>query len=128
MVDAACGVDELDRNPNAIARATNAALQHVPHPELATDLANIDRLTFVLKGRVASDDKEPRKPRQLSDNVLGESVTEVVLLWVAAEIGEREHGEGRPVREGQNLDCCCSLSCLGGVNARCAAYRDRHVH
>src|SRR5262249_28771479 len=46
---------------------------------------------------MSRDDQELGEPRQLSDDVLGDAITEILLLRVAAEIGERQHRNGGPV-------------------------------
>src|SRR5262249_57339499 len=48
---------------------------------------------------MSRDDQELGEPRQLSDDVLGDAITEILLLRVAAEIGERQHRNGGPVTQ-----------------------------
>ena len=81
--------------------ATNAALQNVAHAKLAADLAHVDRLALVLEGGIAGDDEQLGEPRQLGKDILGNAVGEIVLALVAAEVVERQHGDRRPVGQGQ---------------------------
>src|SRR5215470_17025692 len=87
-VRAGRGIDELRRDADAVAAAPNAALQYISCAQLPPDLPDIDRLALVLEGRIARDNHELRKPRQLGRNVLGNTVAEIVLLRIAAEVSE----------------------------------------
>ncbi len=51
------------------------------------------------------------KARQLCNDVLGDAVREILLLWVAAHVLERQRGDGRFVGEGERR--CRRLSGLG---------------
>src|ERR1700716_3898230 len=93
------GIDELSRDAHPIGRFANAALQHVAHPKLAPDLLHIDGAPLVCEARVAGDDEQRLETGQCSDDVLHHPVGKIVLFWVAAHILEREHGDGRLVRE-----------------------------
>ena len=81
-------VDKLSADADTVARAANAALQHVAHPELAPDLPDVDGLALVLEARIAGDHKQLREPRQIGDDVFGDAVTEIVLARVTAHVGE----------------------------------------
>jgi hypothetical protein len=86
------------RDAEATAAPPNAALQDVARVKLPADLPDIDRLALVLEGRIARDDNELGEPRQLGCDVLGHAIAEIVLLRVAAEIGERQHRDGGPIK------------------------------
>ena len=81
--------------------AANAALQDVAHAEIASDLAHVGRLALVLEGGIAGDDEQLGEPRQLGDDIVGNAVAEIVLVLVAAQVVERQHGDRRPVGQGQ---------------------------
>ena len=87
------GVDELDGDPHAAAGKTDAAFEEIADAELIGDLAGIYRAVLVNEGRVAGDDGEGLEPAQRCDEVLDDAVGEIVLGRIAAEVGEREHGE-----------------------------------
>jgi len=89
-VGAIYSIEELCRNADAIAIAANTTLEHVADTQLVGHLANIGRLAFVPKGRVAGDDKQRGEPRQLGDDVFGDAITEVFLARIAAHVGERQ--------------------------------------
>ena len=75
-----------------------AALQHEAHAELAADLLHLHRLALVGERRVAGDHEQARDLRQVGDHVLGDAVAEILLLGIAAHIGERQHGDRGLVR------------------------------
>src|SRR5260370_39769868 len=96
-VGARHGIDELRGDADTVAAAPDAPLQQVASVKLQADLPEIDRLALVLEGRIAADDHELGESRQLGCNVLGDAVAEIVLLRVAAEIGEWEDRDGGPI-------------------------------
>ena len=54
-MQAGLGIDQLGIDPDSLARAADAALQHIAHAELAADLANIERLLPIGQRRDARD-------------------------------------------------------------------------
>ena len=90
---AGLGVDELAGDADPLAGRPDAALEHVAHAELARDLPHVDRLALVDEARVAGDDEEPAQARERRDDVLGDAVGEIVLLGVAAHVGEGQDGD-----------------------------------
>src|SRR5580700_6951194 len=91
-------VDQLATDADASASLAQAALQHVVQPELAGDLLRIDPLALVAEGRVAGDDREPPRPRQLGDQILRDAVEEELRLGIAAEVLKRQYRDGRLFR------------------------------
>jgi len=77
----------------------DAALQHVACAQLPPDLPDINRLALVLEGGIARDDHELGEPRQLRCNVLSNAVAEIVLLRVAAEVGEGQHRDRGTIQQ-----------------------------
>ena len=100
-VGAGSGVDQLSRDANAVPGFPDAAFEGVAHAQLAADLLQVHRLAPVGEARVAGDYEDPFDPGQPGDDVFDHAVGEVVLLWIAAEIGERQHRDRRLVWEGQ---------------------------
>jgi hypothetical protein len=90
------GVDKLGTDADAVAGAANAALQHVARAKLTPDLSHVDALPLVAEARVAGDDEQLGEPRQLCDDVLGDTVAEVFLIRIATHAGEGENGDRRP--------------------------------
>ena len=81
---AGLGVDELGRDAELVLGAADAALEHVAHVELASELPDIYRFALVLERGVAREHAEVARPRQLGQDVLGQAVAEIVLFRVAA--------------------------------------------
>ena len=100
---AAHRVDQLGVDADAPIDAPGAALQKIAHAQLLADRAHVQRLALVGKDRVAGDDEQPRGPGQVGDQVLGEAVGEGILLGIAAEIDEGQHGDRRLGRQRQGL-------------------------
>src|SRR5438876_5676907 len=85
-------VDELSGNPHARSRLSNASFQDKGDAKLVTYLLHLYRFTFVNKRRVTGDNEKAGDLRQVSDDVLGDAVTEIFLFRVAAHIVEWKHG------------------------------------
>ena len=88
------GIDELSRDAHPVCRFANAAFQHVAHPKLAPDLLHIDGAPLVGEAGVAGDDEQRLEMRQRRDDVLDHSVGEIVLLRIAAHVGEWQNSDG----------------------------------
>ncbi len=78
--------------PGAVAQA---ALHDVAHPELPADGARRDRPPLVGPGRAMGDDEGAGRPGEIGGEVLGDLLGEVILLRVAALVGERQDDEGQ---------------------------------
>jgi hypothetical protein len=113
-------VDELARDPEPLPGRPDAALEHVAHPEIARDLADIHGPALVDEGRVARDHEEPAQPRERGDDVLAQSVGEEILRGIAAEIGERQD---RDRGSGERLDRLAAALGLGRRSGRIAEHR-----
>jgi hypothetical protein len=87
------GVDQLRRDTNAIAGFLHAAFQHVADAEILGHRPWGHRLAAIDLGRVARDHEKARVLRQRVEEVVGQSVGQVVLRRIAAQIGERKHGD-----------------------------------
>jgi hypothetical protein len=55
---ATLGIDELGVDPDLVAVALNAALQHIVDTEILPHLAHVDGLALVDHGRIAGDEGE----------------------------------------------------------------------
>src|SRR5688572_7973914 len=83
QMSTADGVDQLRIDAHPSGGAAGAAFQQIAHAEIAGDGAGIDRLALVGEGRVARDDEQTRRARQVGDQILGQAVDEDLLLRVA---------------------------------------------
>jgi hypothetical protein len=100
-VPAGQDIAELRGDANAIAILSDTAFEHVTDPEFLADLLEMDAFAFVGEGRIASDDEKPAQLRQRGNNVLTDTIREIVLLRIAGHIIERQNRDGRPVRQRQ---------------------------
>ncbi len=100
--DMAAGGDvvELRRDAHAVAALAHAALDHIADAELLGDLLHMHRLALVDERRVARDHEEPAQLGQCGDDVFADAVGKILLLRIAAHVGEGQHGDGRPVGHG----------------------------
>src|SRR5882724_2792947 len=94
-------IDELSRDPDAIAITPNAAFKNVVYPALASGLPAVHRFALVLEAGVACDHEQLGESRQLRNDVFRDAIREVVLPGVAAHIGEGQDRNGRFLRERQ---------------------------
>ena len=101
--DVAAGGDvvELRRDAHAVAALAHAALDHIADAEFLGDLLHVDGLALVDERRVARDHEEPAQLGQRGDDVLADAVGEILLLRIAAHVGEGKHRDGGPVGQRQ---------------------------
>lgn len=119
---AAQRIDQLRVDAHAPSGAPGAAFQQVAHAKLPGDGAHVHGLALVGKDRVARDDKEARDPGEIGDQVFGQAVGERVLLGIAAQIDEGQHGDRWFVGQRQGFACG-----VGPFDGTCEAVADaRH--
>ena len=113
--DVAAGGDvvELRRDAHALAVLAHAAFDHVADAELLGDLLHVDGLALVGERGVARDHEEPAQLGQRGDDVLADAVGEILLLRIAAHVGEGQHGDGGPVGQRQGRARCSRLRPAG---------------
>src|SRR5208282_59783 len=90
--------DQLASDADAGCRLAHAAFEHIAHPELASDLANVWRLALVSEARISRDHEQPFDARQAGDDVLNHAVDKIILLGISAHVLERQHRDRRSVR------------------------------
>jgi hypothetical protein len=95
-VTAALGVKELDIHSHSITAALNASLQRVANAQLAADSPHVDRLALECEGCAASDHEGASDPRKVCSQAVGHPIDEIVLLGIAADVGERQDDNGEP--------------------------------
>jgi hypothetical protein len=82
------GIGQLDADPHAFARPSDAAFKDVAHAKLATDLLHADGPALVREGRTPSDDEEAAQASQCGCDLLGNSVCEVLLVRIPTQVLE----------------------------------------
>jgi uncharacterized protein DUF5681 len=86
-------VDELDIDAHAVSDALNAAIQDIADLQLAPDRPHVDRLAFERKRRIAGDHDGASYAREVSREALRDPVDEMLLVGVAADIGEWQNDD-----------------------------------
>ena len=89
-------VDQLRVDAHVVADPTYRALQHVPDTKRCGDLCGFSLLALVGGSRVSRDDEQARYACKFCRQVLGETVSQITLRRVIAEIVKWKHDEGWP--------------------------------
>ncbi len=92
-------VDELGRNADPLGRFAHTALQHIPHAEILTHLLHLHGLPLIGKHRRTRNHEHAGNLGEGRDEILGHAIAEILLLRVVTQVRQREHGDGRLVRE-----------------------------
>ncbi|MEZ5864551.1 MAG: hypothetical protein R3D25_10985 [Geminicoccaceae bacterium] len=87
------GVDELGRQPQAVAGAADRALDDIAHAQLARDLPHVSGRATKAEAGIARDHREVAKARELGDHVLDDAVRQEVLVRVTRHVVEGQHGD-----------------------------------
>src|SRR5215471_595473 len=117
------GIDQLRADADLAARPPDAAFEYIAHTELAADLLGVDGFVAIRERCIARDDQHVWEPRQIGCQILSDTVCEVPLLRIIAEIGKRQdddrqawcagclrdrdssgHADGRPTFGTQRID------------------------
>jgi len=97
-------VDELCRDPHAIAGLADASLQHVRHVELRPHLGDSHRAALERERRGPCRHAELGNPGEHVEQLLGEAIGEILVLRIRAHVHERKHGDrARVCRHGALL-------------------------
>jgi hypothetical protein len=86
---AARGVDELRRNSHSITSSSHAALQEVANAQFTGDLLRVRGLAFESQDRVARDNREIGEAAEGRNEILGDTVAEILLLRILAPVHVR---------------------------------------
>ena len=123
-------LEQLRRDPHAIAGLAHAALEDVRDLEGPRDLGRRDRLALVREGGVARSDRKRRHPTEVRDDVLGHAVAEVLLLRVSAHVDERQddHARFRRSRSARGRRGVSGRRIRGHATARCRLRLDQTLH
>src|SRR6516165_797197 len=94
---AVVGLDQLRSDAHPAGSFSDAAFEHVAHPQLASDLLYVLRTSLVDEAGVARDDEQPADAGEPGDDVLDDAVAEIFLLPVGAHVVEWENRDRRLV-------------------------------
>ena len=89
------GVDQLRRDPDAIAGFADTAFDNVNYTQGLGDVRNVSVLPFESEPRRACDDSLIRYLDQQVDDLFRQTVGEVFVVHFVAQIGERQHLNGK---------------------------------
>src|SRR4051812_30592104 len=92
---AAFRIDQLHVHPKPVAATLHRALEHVPDVQFAANLPYVDWFSLIRERAIPRDYEGATDARQVRGQALGHAIDEVILLWITAEIGEREHYNGK---------------------------------
>src|ERR1700687_1423381 len=92
-MSAALGVDQLNVYPHPVAVALHASFERVADTQVPPDLLHVEGLALISKGGVARNDEAALQARQVGGEVFRETVREIVLRRVFAEVVERQHDD-----------------------------------
>src|SRR5262245_28008233 len=85
---------QLYRDAQTVVSSSHTALENAAHLELFAEKAQVDVFTFEGKSRAARDNVQPRNLSERVDDLLGDSVGKVFVLWVRAHVGKRQYHDG----------------------------------
>src|ERR1700677_1709261 len=88
---AALSVDQLNTDADPITAALHAAFQHIAYTELTADQLEVNGFSFEGESRIPSDHEDAREARQVSCQVFGQAIREILLFLVSAHILKRQH-------------------------------------
>src|SRR5262249_29829356 len=83
------GIDQLRRDADAAACLAHTPLHNVAHTQRFSHSRDVDGGPAEVEGRIAGDDAEGAIPREPDDDVFGDAVGEIPLLWIVASVLER---------------------------------------
>jgi len=90
-------LDQLRSDAHPAARLAHTALEHIARAQFLSDRFDVEGLAFVGKGRRAGDDRKGAPAGEHRNDVLGEAVGKELLLGIAAEVHERQDGDGASI-------------------------------
>jgi hypothetical protein len=85
------GVYQLSIHADLVPRPTDAPFEHIAYAQLLADLLRVNWLVPISECGITRDYEHVRDPRQIRGQIIGDTIHEVLLLRVVAEIGEGQH-------------------------------------
>ena len=87
------GIHQARGNPQPTCRLPDTAFKRVAHTQFCCHLPHIHGFALVGEGGVAGDDGETLEAAQSRDDVFDNTIGEIVLFRIAAQILEGQHGK-----------------------------------
>src|SRR5207249_4747877 len=91
-------IDHLTGHAHTAAGLAHAAFYDISHAKLAADLLHVHGAALVGEGRVSRDYEKPVYACQAGDDVIDHSISEILLLWISAQVRKRQDRDGRFLR------------------------------
>ena len=82
---------QFDADPNAIAGATDAAIEQIARIQEATDFGGRGVRVLERKAGRFRDDEQVREATERGDDVFGDAVAEEIMAGIARQVLERQH-------------------------------------
>src|SRR5207248_3458129 len=82
------GLNKLRGHPDAVAGFPEAAFENIPDTEFASDLLHIDGAVLVGEAGITGDHEQRWVAGQGGDDVLGDPISDEILLRIAAHVLE----------------------------------------
>ena len=92
------GADQLNVQPEPVATTLHRAFEHVADVQLAPDLLDVYGFALECERSVAGYDERAADARKIRRQALGHAIDEIVLLWIATEVRERQNHDGQAWR------------------------------
>ena len=86
-------VDQLCGNANAVPGLAHPTFEHVTDAKRPRHVRDRHRPALEDERGVASDHMQVRELGQVGDDVLADTVREIVLLGITGHVGERQNGD-----------------------------------
>ena len=107
------GLGQCGADPNAIAGATDAAIEQIARIQQASDFGRRGIRVLERKARRFRDDEQVRKAAERGNDVFGDPVAEEIMAGIARQVLERQHrhrgtpGEASRCGEARHFDRLC---------------------
>jgi len=98
QVDAGFRLDQLRADADTLAGIAKASFEHISRAKFAADTFYVNSLSLIGEGRIARDHRQPLDPRKSGDDVLDDTIGEIVLSRIAAQIFKWQDSDRRLVR------------------------------
>jgi hypothetical protein len=90
----ACGsIDQLAGNAHLVPRFAHAPFEDIAHPELTPNLLHVHRAPLVGEAGITGDDEQLPEPRQRGNDFFDHTISEILLLQIATQVLEGQHGD-----------------------------------
>ena len=92
---AGLAINKLRVDAHPVLVALHRAFEDIAHAQFLADLLGVDVLALEGEGGIARDHEAVADAREIGGEVLGDAVGEIILAWIAREVPERQHHDGK---------------------------------